>query len=676
MQLSAAVSLVLAAGFLLAASDSRSAREQPPSAWQMRCDDAAITFTAGSRRAVLVLTPGISLSATDARSGLSWSSPLWTAGIDGRSLASQDFTGKLTRHSARSARVGLTSSARITGTLDIDCSDPGRLRMSLCLKPEKQSQLVVRFPVVRGIQHKAKSDLWYCFPKRASVINHIDCSLTEPYSGAFPLQFMDVSGPAGGVCVLTEDLKDTCRSFHLAKSSDGVTMEAQYPEKNAGAFASVSSVIAFHDGDWHAALDLYTKWLATWYKPAAPRKQWFREVFNLRQQFLRFYATDGTYYDTKSHKFTLMEGLERDRGFFGGIDYLHILDWGLSPTHGLGDYSPWDPDFTPEDFRKAVEQVKASGVPVGLYIEGYLASLASEIGEAHGQEWEIINAEGKPVRANGLYSMCPEIKPWQDHLASVFAKTRDGTGADGFYLDEYGYCFAHFTCYSPNHGHEVPMPPLKGEGEVLAKIRKALGPDKLLYIEYPPTDVQSQLLDGAFEKAVIFGSDELSPSRINLTRFALPDFKTFEIIMLDEPLGDRLFELGLVFFNGEGLWLEGPADKWYSPAALELIRKTHRILREYRDCFTSPNPVPLVPTGNPKLFANQFPGKKRTIWTLYNSSHSTIRGELLAVRHVEGARYRDVWNGVGLTPDVKNGVAGLAIALGPKEVGCIVQEAP
>jgi hypothetical protein len=646
--------------------------------WRFDCGHWEIVCTNGSRRVVIALNPGVSMRVEpDRKSRIGWESPLWT--LSGGSRTSKSFRGKITKSGERSATVELSdrSAPQTRGVLTIDGAEPGKLRLSLSLSMADQSGSDITFPSLQGITHGGKAELTYCFPRRSAVVNSSPVDLRESYSGAFPVQFVDVSGPEGGVYVMTQGRDDTARSYHLAKSEHGLTMKVEYPRSKTAAFESISTVIGFHDSDWHDALDAYRDWLKTWYKPTAPRKQWFREVFNLRQQFLRFYSiTDGTYYDANTHKFTFPQGLERDRSFFGGVDYLHIFDWGMQHQHGLGDYRPWGADFPPDEFRKSIEQVKASGVPVGLYIEGYLASLESEIGKAHGKEWEIVDSAGKPVRAYSIYTMCPAVEGWQDHLASVYGRVRDETGADGFYVDQYGYGFAHYNCFSPNHGHDVPASPLKGEGETLAKIRRALGPDKLLYTEYPPTDVQSQLLDGAFEKAVCFGSDELSPSRVNLTRFAWPDFKTFEIIMLDEPLGDRRHQLGLTFFNGEGLWLEGPADTWYSPEALSLIRKMYALMREHRDCFTSLDPVPLVPTGHARVFANQFAGNGRTLWTLYNSGHSTIRGDLLAVRHVDGSRYIDAWNGVELKPSIARGVARLTIALGPKEVGCVVQELP
>ncbi len=48
-------------------------------------------------------------------------------------------------------------------------------------------------------------------------------------------------------------------------------------------------------------------------------------------------------------------------------------------------------------FHRAVEQTQDAGIPVGLYLEGYLIDPPSRIAQAHGKEWEIIGADGKPL---------------------------------------------------------------------------------------------------------------------------------------------------------------------------------------------------------------------------------------------------------------------------------------
>jgi hypothetical protein len=96
-------------------------------------------------------------------------------------------------------------------------------------------------------------------------------------------------------------------------------------------------------------------------------------------------------------------------------------------------------------------------------------------------------------------------------------------------------------------------------------------------------------------------------------------------------------------------------------------------MHEYADCFTSTSPIPLVPTGQEMLFANQFPGNKRTLWTLNNANYSSVGGELLAVKHVPGAIYQDIWNNRKLEPRISDGVAYLNIRVRPRGPGCIVQ---
>ena len=74
--------------------------------------------------------------------------------------------------------------------------------------------------------------------------------------------------------------------------------------------------------------------------------------------------------------------------------------------------------------------------------------------------------------------------------------------------------------------------------------------------------------------------------------------------------------------------------------------------------------------------ANKWPGKGRTVWTLYNQRYRTVRGSILAVDHVEGASYKDVWNDRPLKPVIKNGKAYLSLEMDPQGVGCVVQNLP
>ena len=106
---------------------------------------------------------------------------------------------------------------------------------------------------------------------------------------------------------------------------------------------------------------------------------------------------------------------------------------------------------------------------------------------------------------------------------------------------------------------------------------------------------------------------------------------------------------------------------------LEFLGKALRIQRTHGDAFASGDLEPLIPTAAPGLFANRFSCAKETVWTLFNADYRTVRGPLLEVSHMGGAKYRDVWNGVELKPQIKGNRALLDLSLGPREIGCVVQ---
>lgn len=78
----------------------------------------------------------------------------------------------------------------------------------------------------------------------------------------------------------------------------------------------------------------------------------------------------------------------------------------------------------------------------------------------------------------------------------------------------------------------------------------------------------------------------------------------------------------------------------------------------------------------PGVFANRFSAPAENIWTLYNGNGRDVRTPVLSVKHAPGAVYEDAWSGSKLTPRIVAGRAELAVELGPKGVGCVVQRLP
>ena len=265
----------------------------------------------------------------------------------------------------------------------------------------------------------------------------------------------------------------------------------------------------------------------------------------------------------------------------------------------------------------------------------------------------------------GYWYPCPDMKGWQEYLTDACLSVSKKVNPDGIYIDQYGYG-TQLICHNMEHSHPIPSNQQKCENQMMTGLRQKLPAESVLYTEYVPTDVSTQYQDGSFTYA---------NGQINLTRFALPDFKLFVILRCDVPMGNDFEGVKRVFFNGEGIWLEGPLseEKWFPPEIRKLIAKTYGILHANRDAFSCMNPIPLVPTEDFRILANQFSGKNKIVWTVYNPHDEPIEGELLSIKHIPGATYLDVWNDMPISPRIQEDTAFLPFGIGAQEVSCIIQ---
>lgn len=526
----------------------------------------------------------------------------------------------------------------------------------------------------------------YVFPARAPYLGSDNVALEQRYSGTFGVQYMATVNPSAGrgLHLRTEDTTCIERSYALRKDQAGLLLAIRYPERPIAAGATrplADAVLSIGDGDWHRALDDYRRWLKTWYQPVSPRKGWFREVFNFRQRFLHWLDP---LYEAKSGKIDLEGAVVEAREEFGGMDYLHLFDWGNCGPHGriygrVGDYSPYD--FIKggrENLHDAIQRIRERGVPIGLYIEGYLLDERGKLGRAHGKDWQIITQDGSGARwpnSSEIY-VCPGVEGWRKVQATTYATKVRELDVDGVYIDQFGFAGHWKDCYSDQHGHPVPSYPVRTELATTAAIRQAIDnvkPGVAIYTEESPCDVTTQFQDGSFT----YEMNQLHARRaaipLNLFRFAVPDYKTIEILFCDRPTATWATGVRWTFFNGEGLWLEGPADEWFAPQTLATIRTCYGVLRRHRDAFTSERPVPLVDTLAGGVLANYFPAEGKEVWTFYNTRHRTFRGTGLRVRHKPDATWHDAWN--ERAADVRrDGAYDLVrCELGPHGVGCVVR---
>ncbi len=531
---------------------------------------------------------------------------------------------------------------------------------------------------------------FYAYPLRTAIISDREISLRYRYSGWLPLQFLDLSAPELGIGLglLTKDLTGFDRHVELRREGKVTHLGISWhcDPVNANESVELPPVELFvHSGDWRQAFERYKAWVRTWYQPLAPRKDWFRKVFAFRQDYIAAGLFD---FATKTYRFA--ERVQFAKEAFGACDYLHIFDWGATLHRGrTGDYDPWNERLTNSDeFKVAVMNLQGAGVPVGLYIEGYLVDERSRVGKAHGPNWALRRPDGSIAYwapDSTEFFMCPSAKGWQDYLTGVYRRVREETGAIGFYIDQFGFCDR--TCYashlstphsalSTTYDHPPDWHVLQGEGQLTRKVRQALPPECVIYTESFPPDIHTVLQDGSFDYAINYfqtAAYRWMPVPVRLGRFAFPDFKVLQIIVCDLPVGTNEEAVRQVFFNGDGFWLQGEPYSWWQPEALSVLRKCIAILREHADAFASDRCEPLVPTLVSGVFANKFEGESKTVWTLYNANWRSVSGEILAVPHISGARYFDAWNGKELKPRIVGKTAYLHLTIEPHGVGCVVQ---
>lgn len=271
--------------------------------------------------------------------------------------------------------------------------------------------------------------------------------------------------------------------------------------------------------------------------------------------------------------------------------------------------------------------------------------------------------------------VCPGVEAWREVQASTYATKVRELDVDGMYLDQFGFAGGYKDCWAADHGHPVPSYAVRTERDTTRTVRERIDAAKsnvALYTEESPVDVTSQYQDGSFTYAMFSAQRSQTQVPLNLFRFAVPDFKTIEILYCDKPTGSWATGVRWIFFNGETIWLEGPATEWFEPETLAEIRRCYRILREHRDAFTTPGPVPLVPTERGGVYANAFPSKKKTVYTFYNSRHRTVRGSVIRLPHREGTTYRDAWHDRPIQVRAEGDHSIIDLEIGPHGVGCVV----
>ena len=610
---------------------------------------------------------------------------LYTVRLNGTNVPPEDFKLKRASVEAGVCRLQYTLARREGVALTLTLTPEREFKAELKNGGGAALKAEVTGPEVGPVVLGAAAEDYYVYPNAGWAYHSRPVKLEARYGGRFPLQFMGVfSASAGsGMWLATRCTEGGMWDYGMEKAADGTRFWLKYPERElpaGGTFATALTGLSFGGGDWHGAFEAYKSWAATWRKPKAPRQPWFREVFNFRQKFLHRYDP---LFDPATKTFNLQQAVTEGEERFGGIDYLHLFDWGDVPPYGrvygrVGDYSPFESLGGAENFRQAIQSVRAKGVPVGLYIEGYLVEEKGRIGQQHGKAWQIMQRNGELMYylpGSTEMMMCPWLQAWRDVQTETYRQKVRELDVDGMYMDQFGFANSQKDCWSPAHGHPVPGSTLLAEKELAGLIHGAVAsvkPGVVTYGEEIPCDVCAQYQDGSFAYHMQRCRQSKPWAPINLMRFADPTFKVFQLLVCDRPTGTWAEGVKWTFFNGDGLWIEGPPD-WFAPETLATIRRCHGILRTYKNAFCSEDVAPLVETQAGGLYANRFAAPGQTVYTVYNARHRGYRGPVLELPACAGACYLDAWSGAAIHPHATaDGRVLVEMSVAPRGVSCLV----
>ena len=478
----------------------------------------------------------------------------------------------------------------------IDLSRPGLLRQSMTCQAEETIH------VTDGAE---TGRLRYCFPGREFLLSEREVVLPAVASGYFfPLSFLTVIGRTAGCTLLFGGT--ALENFSFCKASDGVSVTLRF------AVHSRSTItIVRHGTDWKEGLACYRHW----YAGANGARHLRPELHGCFQLWRCFFhpqlrpGSTGAQRDIEAELSLLAKE-------YGGAEAALFFDLAYDEKTKIRCGNR-DPLLTavPE-----LSAVCASGLLPVLYLDAYLVQEGSAVYRHAPQDFWQTDASGQPLKIwrADEWTPCLHLPDWQAFCRRYLAEARRRFPFVGVYYDEFGFG-GQFRCANAHHGHAVPLDQI---AEERAFVEATAPPGMLRLAETFPSDRSLP----AFHAVL---SD--SASLVDILRFAHPEVKVFKMTRCDCPGGEDRAFWDKALFNGEGLFLGNDLgnDVWYPASVRAKIRRNHRLLRQYADCFDASDCEPLVPLHDVVL-AHRFGGGGRQILTLFNPSGTVQRVNLPA----------------------------------------------
>ena len=352
-------------------------------------------------------------------------------------------------------------------------------------------------------------------------------------------------------------------------------------------------VLRTYSGDWHAGVDVYKQWRATWFKPAHVAA-WVTEVHSWQQ--LQINAPEEDY--TIPYR-DLMKYV--DECAANGVTAIQLVGW----NHGgqdRGDPSQdTDPGLgTPQELKDAIAQAQAKGVKIILFGKLNWADLTTEWYKTELYKYACTDPYGIPYQTQGYSYTTPTqlaginnrrravmdfcAPGYRDIATHELQKLLD-LGAAGWLFDEVCHHGPVEYSFSPDHGYVPPGYIYGGDLPMSQQLRAAadkMSPDFIFAGEGPQDWLMqyypvSYFRIGGGSRAVCRYIDSKAPLMVAVTGF--DDREMLNLILLNRYI------ISYEPYNFKGELTDYPLTLAYGKKIDDLRRKYKEYLweAEFRD---------------------------------------------------------------------------------------------
>jgi len=142
---------------------------------------------------------------------------------------------------------------------------------------------------------------------------------------------------------------------------------------------------------------------------------------------------------------------------------------------------------------------------------------------------------------------------------------------------------------------------------------------------------------------------------LNLNKLIKPDFAIFRVAEVNKERIRREYSSAL--FNGYGVEINvmRPGRQEWIDEDYRYWGKCVRILKENTSNFNSYEWTPLIPSLQDKIYVNKWPGKRKTIYTVFSLLPEGFNNALFETETKPGYHYVDLWNHEDLKLQKKDG---------------------